>query len=133
MSHYLFLISSIFPEPDRLIILAMFIQANGEVLSVFRQRALYHKKYWQHDSTRMVLRCLHGILNYGTLDFGHLKALFYRRRNIDTLFFGIMLRKIWIISPELRNQFVANNLSRKNWEKILSTVDQYIKTTNRNN
>ena len=128
MSQRLYLISSVFPEPDRLPLLALFFQEGGEVASVFRQRAIYHRGTWKHETTRMVLRCLNGLLRYGFLDSMHLQALFYKRKSVDTKNFFVMVRKILGLAPDLRALVViASSRNIKCENDKLAMKDQHLR------
>lgn len=120
MSHHHFALASVFPDPDASVILAFFIQ-QGEVVSVFKQRAIYHKKCWKHASTKMVLRCTFGLLRFGYLDYGHLCAIFYKKKAKDTRLFFIMLKKMWREAPYLR-EIILNTFHSK--ELHISEVDK---------
>ena len=124
----LFELASMFPDPDSVMVLAMLIRAQGAVTDFFKQRALYHRRCWKHQSTIMLLRCLHGLLAYGCLDYRHLQALFFKRETRDTRLFFKRIRQIMVIYPGIKFCILQKyklHFESASIEHKLNAVDQY--------
>ena len=125
MSTNFFELVSLFPAPDDIVLLRLLIQFDGKVVDFFKQRAIYHRDCWTNDTTIMLLRCLHGLLTFGYLDYGHLQAVFFKRSTASSsLFFTNIKQAARFFRHEVLNSF-RNFLEDETDEIKINTLDQY--------